>query len=139
MRTQWKRRVALVRAPKGQMRVGNRIEKSQRNCPDFLRKRTLVAGALGLILSLLTAAEYRADEGGVSFRLPGSLAATPQAPGGSFAAAYDHTTLDGTLTASVGNLAATRQGAPDSTVSGSGDLYPQVSLRWSSGVRNYKT
>jgi hypothetical protein len=47
--------------------------------------------------------------------------------------------LDGTLTASVGPLTVTRQGAISDAVAGVGDLYPQVSLRWNSGVNNFMT
>src|SRR4030095_13413761 len=47
------------------------------------------------------------------------------------------TSLDGTLTVSVGNLVATRQGTLDKSVSGFGDPFPNASLRWNSGVNNY--
>ncbi len=47
--------------------------------------------------------------------------------------------VDGTLTAMVGPLVATRQGSIDSSVSGFGDLYPQASLRWNLGVHNFMT
>ncbi len=151
-----------------------------------------------------------ADEGGVSFWLPGqygSLAATPQQPGWAFATIYYHTSVtggggvsaaqqirigklnptvnvnlnsnlsadadldllnatyvfttpvlggqfalgmtglfghndvsvDGTLTAMVGPLVATRTGSIDSSVFGMGDLYPTASLRWNKGVHNYMT
>ena len=49
----------------------------------------------------------------------------------------NHTSLDGTLTVSVGNLVATRQGTLDKSVSGFGDPFPNASLRWNSGVNNY--
>jgi hypothetical protein len=52
---------------------------------------------------------------------------------------HNHTSLDGTLTVSVGNLVVTRQGTLDSSLGGFGDLFPQVSLRWNSGVNNYMT
>ena len=47
--------------------------------------------------------------------------------------------VDGTLTAMLGPLVATRQGGIDSSVSGFGDLYPQASLRWNMGVHNFMT
>jgi hypothetical protein len=47
--------------------------------------------------------------------------------------------LDGTLTASVGPLAATRQGSISDSVTGFGDLYPRMSLRWNNGVNNWMT
>jgi hypothetical protein len=149
-----------------------------------------------------------ADEGGVSFWLPGqfgSLAAAPQVPGWSFAGVYYHasvnaggavaaarqfeigsfnrtaqisldanlkaradleflsanyvfatpvlggqfaasltgaaghnsTSIDGTLTASLGNLTATRSGSISDERGGFADLYPQMSLRWNSGVNNF--
>jgi hypothetical protein len=149
-----------------------------------------------------------ADEGGVSFWLPGqfgSLAAAPQQPGWSFADIYYHasvsaggevaaarqlslgaftrtatvslnanlnsrvdmdfvstsyvfatpvlggqlavgmtgaagrnsTSIDGTLTASIGNLTATRTGSISDERLGFADLYPMASLRWNSGVNNF--
>jgi hypothetical protein len=45
--------------------------------------------------------------------------------------------LDGTLTASVAGLTATRQGSIDSSVSGFGDLYPRAELRWNAGAHNF--
>jgi hypothetical protein len=47
--------------------------------------------------------------------------------------------VDGTLTASLGPLGFTLSGARTDTVTGFGDLYPQVSLRWNSGVHNFMT
>lgn len=159
-----------------------------------------------------TTSPLLADEGGVSFWLPGqfgSLAATPQQPGLSVATIYYHTsvkaqgdvsasreieigkfkptlkvdlninlkaradlavfsptyvfatpvlggqlavgmagiygrnntTLDGTLTAALstaaGTISTTRSGTIDSSLTGFGDLYPQASLRWNSGVHNF--
>jgi hypothetical protein len=49
------------------------------------------------------------------------------------------TTLDGTLTASVGPLVTTKAGSIDSSVDGFGDLFPHASLRWNSGVNNFMT
>jgi len=51
----------------------------------------------------------------------------------------NRTSLDGTLTAMSGGLVASRSGALDSSVSGFGDLYPQMSLRWNMGVHNVMT
>ena len=149
-----------------------------------------------------------ADEGGVSFWLPGqfgSLAAVPGQPGWSFADVYYHTSvsaggdvaaareftlgafartanvslnanltsrvdidlvaasyvfappvlggqlaigmsgiaghnstsIDGTLTASIGGSTATRTGSISDERDGFGDLYPLASLRWNSGVNNF--
>jgi hypothetical protein len=170
----------------------------------------LVCGALALAGVALVPGVSRADEGGVSFWLPGqfgSLAAVPQQPGwalamvnyytqvsatGSVAAAREvtigrfnptvnlnlnvnlnanaelvlvnpsytfatpvlggqlalgmvgivgrsSTDLNGTLTASLGPLTATRQGSLSDSVTSFGDLYPMASLRWNSGVDNWMT
>ena len=45
--------------------------------------------------------------------------------------------VSGTLTASVGPLVATRQGTISDSLTAFGDLYPQASLRWNSGVNNW--
>jgi hypothetical protein len=175
------------------------------------------AAQSGLLWGALTVASVfsfsgiaLADEGGVSFWLPGqfgSLAAVPQQPGwafamvnyytqvsaaGSVAAAREvtigklnptvnlnlnvnlnanaelvlinpsytfatpvlggllalsmvgivgrgSTDLNGTLTASVGPLTATRQGSVTDSITSFGDLYPMASLRWNSGVNNWIT
>lgn len=54
-------------------------------------------------------------------------------------AGRNDTSLDGTLTLSSGNRVFTRHGTLDSTLTGVGDLYPQISLRWNSGVHNFMT
>ena len=54
-----------------------------------------------------------------------------------FVTGNNSTLLDGTLTAMLGPLAATRTGRIDSSVTGFGDIYPQASLRWNSGVNNF--
>jgi hypothetical protein len=169
---------------------------------------TIAVAALGAIAALPRPAI--ADQGGVSFWVPGlfgSLAATPQQPGFNFASIYYHTsvdasgglaaakqievgrlnpvklnlkvnldvdlkaradlglfvpgyvfdtkifggqfaismmvpvgkqttTLDGTLSASLGPLTVTRQGSITDSASGFGDLFPQASLRWNEGVHN---
>jgi hypothetical protein len=163
----------------------------------------LALGALAVIPGLALA-----DEGGVSFWLPGqfgSLAAAPSQPGWSFADVYYHATvsaggdvaaarqfslgaftrtatvnlnatvngradidfvsasyvfappvlggqlavglagaaghnsssIDGTLTASIGSLTVTRAGSISDERLGFADLYPQASLRWNSGVNNF--
>jgi hypothetical protein len=47
--------------------------------------------------------------------------------------------VDGTLTAAVGNLAVTRSGSLSDATDGFGDLYPKASLSWNSGVNNFMT
>jgi hypothetical protein len=48
-------------------------------------------------------------------------------------------TIDGTLTASVGPLVATRMGSISDSLTSVGDLYPMMTLKWNSGVNNYMT
>lgn len=168
--------------------------------------------AIALVFGILVDAPSTAtaDEGGVSFWLPGiygSLAAAPLQPGWSLATIYYHTSvsasgataaarevtigrfsptvnvdlnvnvhanvdlalvnpsyafatpvlggqlavgmmgvfghnntsLDGTITAGVGPFTTTRTGSIDSSLTGFGDLFPQVSLRWNEGVHNFMT
>jgi hypothetical protein len=52
---------------------------------------------------------------------------------------HNDTSLDGTLTLSAGRRVFTRHGTLDSTLTGVGDLFPQTSLRWNSGVNNFMT
>lgn len=47
------------------------------------------------------------------------------------------TSLAGTLTAQVGPVVATREGVLADSVSGFGDLYPMISLKWNQGVHNW--
>lgn len=50
---------------------------------------------------------------------------------------HNSTSLDGTLTAGVGNINISRTGSIDSSVGGFGDLAPSASLRWNDGVNNF--
>jgi hypothetical protein len=165
---------------------------------------------LAASLVAIGSAAARADEGGISFWLPGqfgSLAAAPAQPGWSAASIYYHTkvsaggdvaaareftvgrfsrslnvnlnatldgradlallngtyvfatpvlggqfalgmtgivgrsqaSIDGTLTASLGGLVATRSGSISDSTSGVGDLYPMATLKWNKGVHNFMT
>ncbi|MET4389027.1 hypothetical protein ABIB73_004792 [Bradyrhizobium sp. F1.4.3] len=47
------------------------------------------------------------------------------------------TSIAGTLTAQVGPIVATRNGLLSDSLTGVGDLYPLVSLKWNQGVHNY--
>jgi len=49
------------------------------------------------------------------------------------------TTLDGTLTTGFGPFAATRMGSISDSLTGFGDLYPMITLKWHDGVHNYMT
>jgi hypothetical protein len=69
--------------------------------------RSPVAGILSIIAVVATPHTSIADEGGVSFWLPGiygSLAAVPQQPGWSLGTVYYHTSVD-----ADGAVAAARQ------------------------------
>ena len=57
----------------------------------------------------------------------------------SMAGAYGRSIagISGTLTESVGGLTVTKQGAIEDGRNGFSDLYPEVSLRWNSGVNNW--
>jgi hypothetical protein len=183
--------------------------------PNNTRRVLASAFASAFMLGALTPTVALADEGGVSFWLPGifgSLAATPQQPGWSMATVYYHTTvsaggdvalarefeigripanltanlnaslngtgdlglvipsyvfatpvlggqvavnlmgvygrtstsLAGTLTGSLtgpggGIFPFTRSDSISDSVWGFGDLIPQASLRWNSGVHNFMT
>lgn len=50
-----------------------------------------------------------------------------------------NTTIDGTLTAQLGPLTATRSGTLADTTVGFGDIYPRAQLAWNSGVHNFMT
>ena len=71
-----------------------------------LQMRRIVLGVV-IAVALTTPQVAQADEGGVSFWLPGmygSLAAVPQNPGWSFASVYYHTSVS-----AGGEVAAARQ------------------------------
>src|SRR5262249_27993700 len=63
--------------------------------------------------------------------------------GGQFAVSmagaggHNSSSISGTLTASVGNITATRTGSISDERWGFADLFPQASLRWNSGVNNF--
>jgi hypothetical protein len=176
----------------------------------LMSRARLRAMALSFVAALCLMNTARADEGGVSFWVPGffgSLAAAPQQPGWSLAVInyYDSvrasgnvaaarevtinrfnatvnvnlnanlranpdlvlaipsytfatpvfggqfqvalltafgrsiTDVNGTLTASAGPLAITRQGGIEDARDGFGDLIPMASLRWNHGVDNWMT
>jgi hypothetical protein len=73
---------------------------------------------------------------------PGYVFATPVF-GGQFAismagiAGRNSADINGTLTTSVGPVVSTRQGSISDSTTSFGDLYPQMSLRWNSGVSNW--
>ena len=70
-------------------------------------KDSVIAVAMAMTLSAISCPTADADEGGVSYWLPGrfsSLAATPQVPGWSMAEVYYHTSVS-----AFGNVAAARE------------------------------
>ena len=89
-------------------------------------------GAAALALANLSAiSEVRADEGGVSFWLPGiygSLAATPQQPGWSLASIYYHTTVSADADVArareitIGRIPANLTANLNATLNGTGDI-----------------
>ena len=51
----------------------------------------------------------------------------------------NRTTLDGTLTTGFGPFAVTRMGSISDSLTGFGDLYPMITLKWNDGAHNYMT
>jgi hypothetical protein len=47
--------------------------------------------------------------------------------------------IDGTLTAGFGPIAATRMGTISDSITSVGDLYPMITLKWHDGVHNWMT
>ncbi len=190
-------------------RAGSQMQY-RRSSSKFRRLLRKLSLALTTALLLASFQVVHADEGGVSFWLPGqfgSLAAVPQTPGWSLGAVYYHTSvrgsgavaaareieigrfpatvnvslnanlnaqadllflaptytfaspvlggqlaigvtgifgrsaasIDGTLTANIGGLAATRMGSISDSITSVGDLYPMMTLKWNRGANNYMT
>jgi hypothetical protein len=73
---------------------------------------------------------------------PSYVFATPVF-GGQFAVSVagfvgrDFAALNGTLTVSSGGAVASRQGSISDSLTSVGDLLPEISLRWNSGVNNW--
>jgi hypothetical protein len=177
-------------------------------CALLSNRSRFVAMALALAIVAPTSSGSLADEGGVSFWLPGlfgSLAAAPQVPGWAVGIVYYHPSIsaegsvasarevtigklnptinvnldlnlkasadlvvidpsytfatpvfggqfninvagfvgrstgeiNGTLTTTSGPIVATRQGSISDSLTALGDVIPQMSLRWNSGVNNW--
>ena len=110
---------------------------------DVAAARQMTIGRLSPTINISLQAQQKASSDVVSF--DGSYVFSPPVLGGQFAIGMtgvvgrDITAISGTLTAAVGSLAFTRQGTIDEGRTGFGDLYPQASLRWSSGVNNWMT
>jgi len=84
-----------------------------------IRYKALQATAL-LTLSFISVGSARADEGGISFWLPGlngSLASVPATPGWSWVTLYYHTSVDAS-----GSKTFTRGGAVVAGLKGQGDI-----------------
>src|ERR1700722_6312188 len=95
------------------------------------RRRLGVAAIVMASVTILSSHGAAADEGGVSFWVPGffgSLAATPQQPGWSLASVYYHASVSaggGVATArefEVGRFPANVTGSLNANLSGTGDL-----------------
>jgi len=96
-----------------------------------LRARYSFYASLLLAAGTMTARPAFGDEGGVSFWLPGfvgSLAATPQVPGFSFAMLYYHSSVSAggnvafARQVSHGNITANFTGNLNANINGSADL-----------------
>ena len=93
------------------------------------------AGALASAIVMIAATAPRADEGGVSFWVPGffgSLAATPLVPGFSYANIYYHTSVNAggdvafARQVNRGNITANFSGNLNATINADVDLYMAV-------------
>lgn len=99
--------------------------------------RTATVLVAGATLCLVTSA--RADEGGMSFWLPGqqsNFAAAPGEPGSltlGFALGDMRVGVDATLTGPRGNSIS---GSHADSATGFADLYPTGTVKWNSGVHN---
>jgi len=102
-----------------------------------LRARYSFYASLLLAAGTMTARPAFGDEGGVSFWLPGfvgSLAATPQVPGFSFATLYYHSSVSAggnvafARQVSHGNITANFTGNLNANINGSADLSMAIGL-----------
>ena len=103
--------------------------------------RSIEVGTLNPTLRASLSASLQADAGFL-FVNPAYVFATPVLGGQASVALgglFGRSTADvnGTLTASLGPFTAVRFPSIDSGVTGFGDLYPQVYLKWNSGVHNF--
>jgi hypothetical protein len=84
------------------------------------------------------------SQGDLLFLAPTYTFATPVL-GGQFAVSMTgifgqvNTSIAGTLTAASGSIVATRMGAISDSLTGVGDLYPMMTLKWNNGVHNWMT
>ena len=72
-----------------------------------------------------------------SYVFPTSVLGGQFALGMATAAGYNRTSIEGTLTATLGPLGTTGTGSIVDTRWGFADLYPMATLRWNSGVNNF--
>ena len=108
---------------------------------DVAAARQFTLGALSrtATVSLNANVNGRAD---LDFATLSYVFATPVL-GGQFAISmagaggHNSSSISGTLTASVGNITATRTGSISDERWGFADLFPQASLRWNSGVNSF--
>jgi hypothetical protein len=97
--------------------------------------KAVFVGALASAVVMIAATAPRADEGGVSFWVPGffgSLAATPLVPGFSYANIYYHTSVNAggdvafARQVNRGNITANFSGNLNATINADVDLYMAV-------------
>jgi hypothetical protein len=108
---------------------------------DVAFARQVTRGNLNVNFTGNLTASLNADAD-LGFAIPGYVFATPVL-GGQAAVAlivpagHNRASVDATLTGSAGPLGFTVGGGRADDVTGFGDLIPQASLRWSSGVHNW--
>ena len=102
------------------------------------RKSSCICGAIALSVAVSTLNIAKADEGGVSFWIPGffgSLAATPSTPGFSFATIYYHTSV--TAGADVAFARQVHRGNINVPFSGNVDINLKARADLAMGVVSY--
>ena len=94
-------------------------------------QRLVLAAIAGLAALLATAEASRADEGGVSFWIPGffgSLAATPTAPGWSVTSIYYHDSVSAGGNVTLAREFQIRNGPANLTASFTGNVNASVNV-----------
>jgi hypothetical protein len=108
---------------------------------DVARAREFQIGRLNPTLTLTAAASLH-DDTGFEFFIPTYTFATPVlggliTTGAVVGVGAGHTSLNGTVTASVPPFSVTRTDSLDVSAAGNSDVIPLVLWRWHSGVNNF--
>jgi hypothetical protein len=93
--------------------------------------------ALNVDLNVAMKARANLQFFNVSYVFPNSVLGGQFALGMATAAGYNHTSVDGTLTATLGPLGKTGSGSIVDSRWGFADLYPMATWRWNAGVHNF--